>query len=171
LKHEILGAGKSSLLNVLCDESVAPISDGAAGCTFQHTPYNITTPNGSQFRLYDTAGLSEGSRGAVPAEQAFRQLIDLMKKLSNSGGLALIVFVIKKERITEVMEKNYQLFINDICMRKVSQFFKVTFWRLCARPEREHNFQHSFLLFKTYPTKHSTVHFLISRNLNANNFT
>lgn len=51
-----LGSGKSSVVNLLLEESKAEVSDKAVGCTFNFQKYE--TP---AFNLFDTVGLSEGS--------------------------------------------------------------------------------------------------------------
>lgn len=51
------GSGKSSIVNLLLGKPVAQVSDRAVGCTFEFSKY--TAPN---YNLFDTVGLSEGSR-------------------------------------------------------------------------------------------------------------
>jgi len=56
----LIGSGKSSLVNLLLEETKAKVSDSAVGCTFEFQKYST-----EKFNLYDTVGLSEGSKWRV----------------------------------------------------------------------------------------------------------
>ena len=83
------------------------MSDSAVGCTFKYEKYE--SPG---YVLYDTVGLSEGRSGTVSSADAIKQLVSLLKSLSD--GVSLLIYVIKKDRIRETTEKNYRLFVKDI---------------------------------------------------------
>ena len=95
------------------------MSESAIGCTFKYEKYP-----GPASVLYDTVGLSEGKGGTVAAVDAIRQLVSLLQSLSD--GVSLLIFVIKKDRIKETMEKNYNLFVKDICMNEVPAILVIT---------------------------------------------
>ena len=103
----------------------AKVGDGAAGVTFRSTPYQIKI-NGKPYTLYDTVGLGEYSGGTVDSTKAVGNLYHLVTDLSNSGGVNLLVFVIKKSRLTETMVKNYVLFHRGFCDSKVPIVIIVT---------------------------------------------
>lgn len=119
-------------------QNKAKVSDKAVGCTFTFQKYE--TPN---FNLYDTVGLSEGgslrqsaykkyfvnfllnlAEGTVKQEFAMTQLVDLLKQLHE--GVSLLIFVIEKGRIKESLKKNYQLFVDIICMKQVPVVLAIT---------------------------------------------
>jgi len=93
---------------------VATISDAAVGCTFECKKYSNEE---LAITFFDTVGLNEPNKGTVSAKDALTGLIMLLKSLET--GVNLLVFVIRKEKITETMVKNYAVFSNGICDRKV----------------------------------------------------
>ncbi|OXA48986.1 immune-associated nucleotide-binding protein 3-like isoform X1 [Folsomia candida] len=106
------GSGKSSTVNLLLGQEAAKVSDRAVGCTFKFEKY--ATEN---YNLFDTVGLSEGSRGTMSQTSAVKQLITLLKSLE--GGVSLLVFVMENGKITKSLDENYKLFVEAICMKKV----------------------------------------------------
>lgn len=128
-------------MNLLLGQDEAQVSDKAVGCTFNFKKYEA-----SDFNLYDTVGLSEGSssqevdknrailinvilvsqqgEGTLKQSQAIKQLLKLLKSLED--GVSLLVFVIEKGRIKKSLEDNYKLFIDAICMKKVPVVLAIT---------------------------------------------
>ncbi|KAF8899489.1 P-loop containing nucleoside triphosphate hydrolase protein [Gymnopilus junonius] len=119
------GVGKSSLINLILGRDKADISSGAKGCTFESTVYSGAI-QGNPFNFYDTVGLGEHSSGTVDSAKAVGHLYQLVKRLANSGGIHLLVFVIKCGRVTEAMVKNYSLFFKGFCEEKLSIVIAVT---------------------------------------------
>jgi len=113
------GAGKSSLINMMIGQEVARVSESAIGCTLTHQSYHS-----EEYTYFDTAGLDEGSQGAVSAVDAVANLIQLMKSLKD--GVGLLMYVIRKGRITDTTERNYELFAKAICMSKVPVILIIT---------------------------------------------
>ena len=87
----------------------AKVSDGVLRETFRSTIYPVEI-NGKTYNLHDTVRLGEYSGGTVDSAKAAGNLYQLMKDLSNSGGVNLLIFVIKHSRLTETIHKNYVLF-------------------------------------------------------------
>ncbi|KAG2140452.1 P-loop containing nucleoside triphosphate hydrolase protein [Suillus cothurnatus] len=75
------GVGKSSLINLIMGCDAAKTSPDALACTTTHAPYDVTI-DGQCFRLWDTAGLNEGSEGTVPAVMAERNLTTFLRCLN-----------------------------------------------------------------------------------------
>ncbi|KAF8336741.1 P-loop containing nucleoside triphosphate hydrolase protein [Amanita rubescens] len=121
------GAGKSSLVNLIAGSSVAQISSRSAGCTFQSTCFPVNIGN-KQFNLYDTAGLDEGQGGTIAKQDAIHdaivQLYTLLRRLNT--GVSLLVFCMRGPRIKESCVKNWRLFHEIICQRKVPIVLAVT---------------------------------------------
>jgi len=117
------GAGKSSLVNLIAGSSVAQISSRSAGCTFQSTCFPVNIGN-KQFNLYDTAGLDEGQGGTIAKQDAIVQLYTLLRRLDT--GVNLLVFCMRGPRIKESCLKNWRLFWEVICQRRVPIVLAVT---------------------------------------------
>jgi hypothetical protein len=108
---------------MLSDHQVATTSNLAVGCTFENNRYHITI-DGTQYTLWDTAGLNEGEAGSVPAETALHHLGDLVKKLND--GLSLLVYCIRGSRYRDIVKVNYDLFTEIICQGEVPVVVVVT---------------------------------------------
>ena len=117
------GAGKSSLVNLIAGKNVAPTSSRSVGCTFQSTRYTVGV-NGMLFNLHDTAGLDEARGGTVSKQDAIVQLYTLLRKLET--GVSLLVFCMRGPRITESCVKNWRLFWEIICQRRVPILLAIT---------------------------------------------
>ncbi|KAK2465751.1 hypothetical protein APHAL10511_002295 [Amanita phalloides] len=94
------GAGKSSLINLIAGNDIAPISSRSVGCTFQCRCYTVDV-DGMRVNLHDTAGLDEGQAGTVAKQDAIIQL-------------------------KESCIKNWRLFREIICQRRVPIVLAVT---------------------------------------------
>jgi len=103
----------------------AKVASRALGVTFESTVYPVQI-DGNTYNLYDTAGLGEYTGGAVDSPSAVRNLYRLVTDLSNSGGVSLLVFVMKQGRLTESILKNYTLFHRGFCDSNVSIMIIVT---------------------------------------------
>lgn len=150
------GAGKSSLINLMCGRDLAAISSAANGCTLEATPYDYTDSSGAPFRFWDTAGLNEGDGGRVPKVEAVVRLYNLIMRLHD--GISLLVFVMRAPRIKDASVKNWILFREIICRSQVPVTIAVT------GLEGEENMdqwwysnQHSFHQQGIYPAGHACV--------------
>jgi len=113
------GTGKSSAVNLILGKKVAAISNKVVGCTFEFKKFET-----EEYNLYDTVGLSEGSKGSVTDGAAFVNVARLLNSLKN--GVSLLVFVMKLGKITTSIEQNYKLFVDTICMKNVPVVLLVT---------------------------------------------
>lgn len=121
------GAGKSSLVNLILDDAVAKTSSGASGCTLDARPYSATI-QGQDFCIYDTVGLNEPQSLQDPdcLIGAINKAYRLIRWLSDTGGINLLVFCIRRGRITDSMQHNYKLFHEFLCQQKVPIALVVT---------------------------------------------
>jgi hypothetical protein len=117
------GTGKSSLINMIAGSDVAGVSGDALGYTFRSKAYEVSI-DGTFLRLWDTAGLNEGEHGSVPAEQAIRNLQDLVHKLKD--GVSLLVYCVRGTRFRDILQVNYDLFCNIICQNSAPVVIVVT---------------------------------------------
>ena len=92
----------------------AKVSNRLLGETFKSTIYPVEI-DGKTYNLHDTVELGEHSSGTADSAKAVRNLYRLVTNLSNSGGVNLLIFVIKQGRLTETIHKNYVLFHHGFC--------------------------------------------------------
>ncbi|KAG1851675.1 P-loop containing nucleoside triphosphate hydrolase protein [Suillus subluteus] len=112
------GVGKSSLINLIMGRDVAETSPDALSCTITHAAYDVTI-SGQCFRLWDTAGLNEGSEGRVPAAAAARRLALFLGGLNRGDGVHLLMYCVRGTRATKALRTNYQTFSSAIGDSKV----------------------------------------------------
>lgn len=115
-----MGAGKSSVVNLIMGRDVARTSSGASSCTLDSRPYDATI-QGRDFRIFDTVGLNEPQSLKDPdfLIGAINKAYRLVRFLSDTGGINLLVFCIRRGRITTNMQQNYLLFHDFLCQKKV----------------------------------------------------
>ncbi|KXN92627.1 hypothetical protein AN958_02292 [Leucoagaricus sp. SymC.cos] len=117
------GAGKSSIVNMLASGPVAEIGSGVQACTFESREYNVNVL-GKAVTLWDTPGLDEGEEGRLPPADAITQLYELL--LSLTGGVSLLVLVMRAPRIKDSTSANWKLFRDIICQGEVPTALVVT---------------------------------------------
>lgn len=117
------GSGKSSIINMLYGRQVAAVSSGLGGCTFEAALYPVII-RGTPFNLYDTAGFNEGETGRISNNEAVIQLFQLLRNLKT--GVSLLVFCMRGPRIQDVTPKNWRLFYEIICDKKVPILIAIT---------------------------------------------
>ncbi|KDQ58358.1 hypothetical protein JAAARDRAFT_176274 [Jaapia argillacea MUCL 33604] len=117
------GTGKSSIVNMLAEADVAGMSSGATGCTFHSQRYTIDI-GGSNYNIYDTAGLDEGDQGKVPKDEALVQLYKLLCSLES--GVSLLIFCMRAPRLKGSAPGNWRFFQEIICQGKVNIALIVT---------------------------------------------
>lgn len=101
------GCGKSSLVNLLCQSDKAKVSRGFSGCTFECEDYAINHDSLNYF-LTDTIGFDEPDGSETSHTDAIKSLIRFAK--THKDGFNLILFVMKKDRITKAFVETYNFF-------------------------------------------------------------
>ncbi|KAJ2923524.1 hypothetical protein H1R20_g13570, partial [Candolleomyces eurysporus] len=117
------GHGKSSVINLILGEDIAPTSTSAAGCTPKCTPYPHQL-SGQDLILWDTCGLNEGKHGTVTDINALKTLYSLLKSFEE--GVSLLIFCIRGSRINDLAQQNWDLFRNIVCQGKVPTVIAIT---------------------------------------------
>ena len=117
------GAGKSSVVNMLSGGDEARVSSTAKGETFRHDRYEKYI-QGHRINVFDTVGLGEGKRGTVSTAKAIEALYQLMRGLDD--GVNLLVYVVRGPRLSESIRKNYELFYEIFCQKKVPIVLVIT---------------------------------------------
>lgn len=96
------GVGKSSLIKYISKNEDIIVSDKAVGCTFECKLYE-----NEEYIYADTIGLNETDKGTVSAGKAIDKIINFIKR--NKKGFNLVIFVIRKGRITNELKNTYEL--------------------------------------------------------------
>ncbi|KAG9316431.1 hypothetical protein JVU11DRAFT_2465 [Chiua virens] len=122
-----MGVGKSSVVNLILGHDEARTSSGAVSCTLDARPYDVTV-RGQEFRIFDTVGLNEPQSLSDPDNliAAINKAYGLVKYLSETGGISLLVFCVRRGRITVNTQQNYKLFHDFLCYQKVPVAIIVT---------------------------------------------
>jgi hypothetical protein len=120
-----VGVGKSSVINLIAGKPVAAVSSGVSGCTMSTTHYTFPV-RGRQFHIWDTAGLEEPELGVNGYLSAIEKSLDLIKQLFGQGGVDLLLFCMRGNRVTATTQSNYRLFYEVLCGSQVPIALVVT---------------------------------------------
>ncbi|KAG6330523.1 hypothetical protein ID866_8567 [Astraeus odoratus] len=82
------------------------------------TKHEITVDSRS-YTIYDTVGLEEPQMGVNGYFDAIEKAYDLIRSLSASGGIHLLLFCLRGGRITATVQSNYRLFHEFLCDKRV----------------------------------------------------
>jgi hypothetical protein len=105
-------------------DRIAPVSSGAASQTFANERY-VKDIMGTSINVYDTAGFNESTDSTVARTRATVNLYKLLRQLEGTG-VNLLVYVMRAPRITATAQKNYRLFYEAFCDKKVPIVIIVT---------------------------------------------
>ena len=84
----------------------------------QSTRYDIPFDDMS-FAIFDTIGLEKSQMGINGYLKAIENAYELIVKLGAAGGIHLILFCVRRRRITATTLSNYRLFCECLCNTKV----------------------------------------------------
>jgi hypothetical protein len=114
-----MGAGKSSVINLMAGRQVARIAPDSHRCTLQWTEYTITFYDGTRYQVFDTVGLEEPRLDPEEYLTAITDAHSLINALKERGGIDLLLFCVRGGRVTATMQSNYRLFFEFLCQEKV----------------------------------------------------
>ncbi|OJA15373.1 hypothetical protein AZE42_11427 [Rhizopogon vesiculosus] len=115
-----MGAGKSSLVNLIAGKKLAKTSSGATSCTFDSTKYKIRLPDSQrEINIYDTAGLDEPNMNNATYIDPIVKAHKLIFSLQGEGGVHGLIFCLRGDRITNTVQRNYSLFYDVLCQKQV----------------------------------------------------
>ncbi|KAF8546075.1 kinase-like protein [Imleria badia] len=83
------GSGKSSIINLLLDQPIAPVSTDVEICTVWPQWYQVSI-DGTQFQLWDTMGFGRGGVEDPINTSPHKQAYSLLRNLSGSVHLILL---------------------------------------------------------------------------------
>jgi predicted GTPase len=118
------GSGKTSLCNTMTNNvDRMPVGSNAVGVTFSSHVYKEFDYNNNKYLFIDTVGLNEGNRGSVPAKDAVKALINLLR--DSSAGYNLLIQV-ARFRMTQAETDNFDLFVKTITNSQIPSILVVT---------------------------------------------
>ncbi|KAJ8593883.1 P-loop containing nucleoside triphosphate hydrolase protein [Rhizopogon salebrosus TDB-379] len=112
------GAGKSSVINLMAGREMARTSPDMERCTLQWQKHTVTFDE-CDYKVFDTVGLEEPQLGMKEYLEIIVNAYDLITKLSNEGGIDLLLFCVRAGRVTATLQTNYRLFYEWLCEKKV----------------------------------------------------
>ncbi|KAJ3907642.1 hypothetical protein F5879DRAFT_502037 [Lentinula edodes] len=120
------GCGKSSIINMLSNRDVVHTSSAAAPSIFGVEKYEVSL-DGKLYSFRDITGLNNGklSNGDLVSPGCISRLSDLVHT-DLQDGISLLVFCLRAPRITEIAQKNYFIFYEVLCQRKIPIVMIVT---------------------------------------------
>ncbi|KAG1852205.1 P-loop containing nucleoside triphosphate hydrolase protein [Suillus subluteus] len=121
-----IGAGKSSLVNLMAGENVARTSSDIRSCTlhWQEYPFKF---DGKSYNVFDTVGLEEPRLGIPQYLDAVENVYTLIQNLERRGGIDLLLFCMRAGRVTSTVQSNYRLFHEFLCDKKVPIVVVITY--------------------------------------------
>ncbi|KAG2051257.1 hypothetical protein BDR06DRAFT_959244 [Suillus hirtellus] len=119
------GAGKSSLVNLMAGKEVASTSPDTQRCTMQWNEYTIDF-DGDGYTVFDTIGLQEPQLGVKEYLESVESAYRLARELDGQGGIDLLLFCVRADRVTAALQSNYQLFHEFLCEKKVPIVIAIT---------------------------------------------
>ncbi|KAH0827600.1 P-loop containing nucleoside triphosphate hydrolase protein [Lanmaoa asiatica] len=112
------GVGKSSVINLIAGQQIAIVSPDTMRCTLSSRRYSFPV-SGKVFHIWDTPGLEEPEMGAVGYMAAIEGALTLIQQLAQQGGIDLLLFCMRGNRVTATTQSNYRLFHGVLCRSQV----------------------------------------------------
>ncbi|KAG1723939.1 P-loop containing nucleoside triphosphate hydrolase protein [Suillus lakei] len=120
-----VGGGKSSLVNLMAGKDVAKISSDLKPCTLCWQEYPIEF-DGESYKVFDTVGLNETQLGIPQFLNTVENAYRLIEELDRQGGIDLLLFCVRVGRLTPILQRNYRLFHEFLCDKKVPIVMVIT---------------------------------------------
>ncbi|KAG2153879.1 hypothetical protein DEU56DRAFT_726231 [Suillus clintonianus] len=130
-----MGAGKSSLVNLMAGEELASVSPDMKRCTMRWQEYNVSFGDKS-YKVFDTIGIEEPQLGMKEYLESVENAYRLIKELDHQGGIDLLLFCIRAGNVSAALQSNYRLFHEFLCEKKVPIVLAIT------NLEREQRMEH-----------------------------
>ncbi|KAG1724097.1 P-loop containing nucleoside triphosphate hydrolase protein [Suillus paluster] len=120
------GCGKSSLVNMIAGQSLAPTSPGddLQHCTKHWAEYPISV-DGHPFQVFDTIGFLEPELDLGVYAEAIADTYGAIHALSTRGGIDLVLYCVRDDEIQK-MKGNYRLLHEVFCDEEVPVALVVT---------------------------------------------
>ncbi|KAG1724266.1 hypothetical protein EDB19DRAFT_1858673 [Suillus lakei] len=115
---EKLGAGKSSVINLLAGRQVAETSSGHESLTLHYDAYGVAIDD-VPYRIYDTTGFDDYRTHPGGFLYAITDAHKLAKELHEKGGVSLLLYCVKGDRIPSTFITDYRLLYEFLFEEKV----------------------------------------------------
>jgi GTPase Era involved in 16S rRNA processing len=124
-----MGAGKSSLVNLIADQNIAKTGSDLKRCTLTWTKYVLPRlfNDEQQYNIFDTMGIENPEIESPEYHQSIQNASQLLRELDDCGGTSLLVYCVEKSRdARHAFKSNYQLFHEVLYQRRVPIVMVVT---------------------------------------------
>ncbi|KAG2153878.1 hypothetical protein DEU56DRAFT_426774 [Suillus clintonianus] len=107
-----MGAGKSSLVNLIAGKRIAETGSDLKRCTLTWIKYELPNllDDGEQYNIFDTMGIENPEIEPREYHESIKNASRLLRALESSGGTNLLVYCIQQGRVSSALQSNYQLF-------------------------------------------------------------
>ncbi|KAG1802458.1 uncharacterized protein BJ212DRAFT_1439115 [Suillus subaureus] len=119
------GVGKSSIINLLAGQQVVRTSVDVKHGTLRYEAYNVNI-EAMPYRIYETAGVDGNRMDPGGFRDAVTNADNLKKELKVNGGIHLLLYCIKADRIPLTFVTNYRPFYEFLFEEKVPVALIVT---------------------------------------------
>lgn len=129
-----MGAGKSSLINLIADKNIAQTGSNLKRCTLTWTKYTLPMlfDDEMQHNIFDTMGIENPELEPEEYHRSIKNASRLLRELDACGGTSLLIYCVQKGRDSGALRSNYQLFHEVLYRRRVPIVMVVT----CLEDER-----------------------------------
>ncbi|KAG2153652.1 uncharacterized protein EDB93DRAFT_208038 [Suillus bovinus] len=123
-----MGAGKSSLINLIADQDIAKTGSNLKRCTLTWTKYVLPKlfDDEMQCNIFDTMGIENPELEPEEYHRSIKNASGLLRKLDAYGGTNLLIYCVEKGRDSSALRSNYQLFHEVLYQRRVPVVMVVT---------------------------------------------
>ncbi|KAG2153678.1 kinase-like domain-containing protein [Suillus bovinus] len=123
-----MGAGKSSLVNLIADQDIARTEHNPKRCTLTWTKYVLPKlfDDEMQHNIFDTRGIDDPKLEPNEYHRSIKNASRLLHELDTCGGTNLLVYCVQKGRDNGTLQSNYQLFREVLYQRQVPIVMVVT---------------------------------------------
>ncbi|KAG1792872.1 hypothetical protein EV424DRAFT_1548576 [Suillus variegatus] len=110
-----MGAGKSSLINLIADKNIAQTGSNLKRCTLTWTKYTLPMlfDDEMQHNIFDTMGIENPELEPEEYHRSIKNASRLLRELDACGGTSLLIYCVQKGRDSGALRSNYQLFHED----------------------------------------------------------
>jgi predicted GTPase len=123
-----MGAGKSSLINLIANRDIAKTGSNLKRCTLTWTKYVVPKlfEDEMQHNVFDTMGIENPELEPHEYHRSIKNASRLLRELDACGGTSLLVYCVQKGRDSGALRSNYQLFCEVLYQRRVPVVMVVT---------------------------------------------